>query len=197
MQFLVHAEDGDDSGDRLETLAEAHWAYMDRHTGVLVARGPTLTADGSAHTGSVHVVDASGVDEARRFAAEEPYRLAGLYGSVTITRLLNTLDGTMWDRPPAAVETSSALVLATWPAEPRASHGPGRGWTTLARIREQTSLVFGGLLVSDDASTSAGAVLAVDADLVEADRIAATVFADRGGTSVLTQRWRRGGRPER
>jgi uncharacterized protein len=52
---------------------------MDVHADALVARGPTLSADGTSHTGSVHVVEAATIDDARRFAFEEPYWLAGVY----------------------------------------------------------------------------------------------------------------------
>ncbi|PZS33175.1 MAG: hypothetical protein DLM59_06870 [Pseudonocardiales bacterium] len=52
----------------------------------LVARGPTLSPDGTAHTGSVHVLEAPTIDDARRFATREPYHLAGLHASVAVTR---------------------------------------------------------------------------------------------------------------
>ncbi len=115
MQFFVHGIDGDGVAGQLDELAEAHWTYMDRFAGQLVARGPTLSADGEEHTGSVHVLEAPDLEAARRFALDEPYARAGLYSSVSVTPWWNALGGTMWDRPPATRDLASTLVIARWP----------------------------------------------------------------------------------
>jgi uncharacterized protein YciI len=67
--FFVLGVDGDDVQERLEELSEAHWAYLDGFADALVARGPTLSADGELHTGSVHVVEVTDTAAAQRFAA--------------------------------------------------------------------------------------------------------------------------------
>ena len=36
---------------------EAHWSYMDGYADRMIARGPTLTDDGAAATGSLHIID--------------------------------------------------------------------------------------------------------------------------------------------
>jgi uncharacterized protein len=146
----------------------------------------------TAHTGSIHVIDAATIDDARRFAVQEPYWLAGVYASVTVTRFQNALRGSMWDRPPASASLASTLVLMTWPAEPATSAaGNGR---TLTRIAEEERLVFGGLLVSEDATRSVGLVAALDVDVAEADSIMATVGLPETATETVSHRWRRGGR---
>src|SRR5215471_9632886 len=86
MLFYVHGQDRPGAQAEMEALAEAHWAYMDRFAGRLILRGPTLSDDGTEHTGSVHVVDLADRAGAERFAAEEPFWLAGLYQQVTATR---------------------------------------------------------------------------------------------------------------
>jgi hypothetical protein len=111
VRYFVHGVDGENVGALLDGFAERHWAYMDAHSDRLVARGPTLSADGTSHTGSVHVVEAAAMEDARRFALEEPYWLAGVYASVTVTRIHPVREGTMWDRPPADAGSGSALVL--------------------------------------------------------------------------------------
>jgi uncharacterized protein YciI len=112
VQFFVYGIDEDGVDARLDELGEAHWAYMDRFAEQLVARGPTLSPDGTAHTGSIHILGASDLDAARRFASDEPFARAGLYSAVTVTPWHDALGGTMWDRPAAS---------------PQSAHGADRG----------------------------------------------------------------------
>jgi uncharacterized protein YciI len=79
MQYFVLGVDNAAAAERLELVAEAHWAYMDGYVDELVARGPTLSPDGEAHTGSVHVLAAGSAEEAHRFAFREPYSLAAAF----------------------------------------------------------------------------------------------------------------------
>lgn len=192
MQYVVHGVDNDGVSDHLEVLAEKHWAYMDRYAEQLMARGPMLSSDGTSHTGSVHVIETATIDEARQLAFQEPYWLEGLYASVTVTRMQSALDGSMWDRPPASTGRPSTLVLMSWPAEPCTP--AARSTRTLTMLAEQELLVFGGLLVSEDATQSVGLAAALDVDMVEAERVMATGGLPETATSTVRYRWRRGGR---
>src|SRR5215470_12427354 len=104
MPFYVYAQDRPGVGAELLDLAEEHWAYMDRFAGRLILRGPTLSDDGTEHTGSVHIVDLADRASAERFATEEPYWLAGLYRRVTATRTVVLLhrEPTEGSLPPGA-----------------------------------------------------------------------------------------------
>jgi uncharacterized protein len=66
---------------RLDNRA-AHLEYI-RTTGVVEMGGPFLDDQGQM-TGSLLVLDVASVDEARAWAASDPYALAGLFDSVTI-----------------------------------------------------------------------------------------------------------------
>ena len=157
-EFLVYCRDAAGVGERLMTLATAHWDYMDRFAGQLVARGPTLSPDGEEHTGSVHVVSVASAAEAHRFAEQEPYRRAGLYAEVAIARFENLLGRTMWDRPPASAPQLSTFLLARWPAVPLASDGLR---ALHGAVSSQPDLwAFLGLLVSDDGNRCLGAAAA-------------------------------------
>src|SRR5437762_9410858 len=110
MPFYVYAEDRPGAGPELLDLAEAHWSYLDLFADRLILRGPTLSDDGTEHTGSVHVLDLADRASAERFAAEEPYWLAGLYQEVTIVRAVVLLhrgpvDGPLTSRAPHALIT--------------------------------------------------------------------------------------------
>ena len=191
MRFLVHGIDATDAGDRLEALAPDHWAYMDGFADALVARGPTLTADGSTHTGSIHVIEAINLDSARRFAREEPFCRAGLYSSVEVTRMQSLLDSTMWDRPAAGDHVVSTLIVATWPSGPRPADDSARGRVITALAADER-LVFGGVLVTDDGRAAFGVVAGLDVDTETATRLVGPIV-DHG--EVRACRWRRGGRP--
>lgn len=51
---------------------------MDRYAESMIARGPTLTADLTAATGSVHIVDLPDVEAARTFVFDESLPGPGL-----------------------------------------------------------------------------------------------------------------------
>jgi uncharacterized protein len=195
MRYFVWGVDSDAAAEQLELLAEVHWTYMDEYADRLVARGPTLSPDGKAHTGSVHVLAADGAKEAHRFAFDEPYSLAGVYSSVTVTRFHSALTGTMWDRPLPPPGATSSLVMVTWQAQ---SFAPAAEFDArmLRRLAETDSLVFGGLLISDDAATSVGLAAAFDVGVEQASTIVAGIELPEPTTRTMTCRWQRGGRDQ-
>lgn len=195
MQFFVHGVDNAAVTEQLDLFGETHWAYMDGYVDSLVARGPTLSPDGSDHTGSVHVLDAPSTAEAQRFAFGEPYWLADVYASVTITRFHNALTGTMWDRPTPPRGSVSSLVVLPWQARPFA---PASDTDTelLRRLADTDTVVFGGLLVCDEAASSVGLAAAFDADVDEASAIVTRIIFPEPTTAIMTCRWQRGGRSE-
>ena len=192
MPFYVYAEDRPGSGTGLLDLAEAHWSYMDRFADRLILRGPTLSDDGTEHTGSVHVIDLADRASAERFAAEEPYWLAGLYQQVTIVRALVLLH-----RGPAGGPLTSgapnALITGRWPPEPRNASGTGR---QLAGVNPDSRVSFAAVLVDDDSSCTTGIVAIVSAIPGEALRIIQAFAGQLTGEPVAltAQRWQRGGR---
>lgn len=61
----------------------AHLAYIDA-TGVVEMAGPLLTPEGEMN-GSLVVLSVESLVEAQNWAAADPYALAGLFDTVTIT----------------------------------------------------------------------------------------------------------------
>jgi len=110
-EYLFYCRDRADTAATLARLTEAHWAFMDNYAGRLKARGPCLSDDGEAHTGSLHIVQLATPAEIDVFAYQEPFYAAGVYSDVTIRRWENLLGRTMWE-----YETSSDdpmfLILA-------------------------------------------------------------------------------------
>ena len=196
MQFFVYGSDAEGVGGQLDALGEAHWAYMDQFAQRLVARGPTLSPDGTAHTGSVHILEAADLTAARRFALEEPYSRAGLYSAVTVTPWSNALGGTMWDRPPASPETPSTMVIASWPRRPCAQDQRDAAWRALTHPAGREAFVFGGLLLGKGESETVGLAFALDRDLPDTERLVETLGCAQTSTSIMSHRWCRGGRPD-
>jgi uncharacterized protein len=193
--YLVYGRDAPGVVERLDALAEAHWSYMDRFADRLVARGPTLSPDGEAHTGSMHIVAVEDARAARRFAEDEPYRRAGVYADITISRYIDLLGGSMWDRPAAPGLEESTFLIAGWPAI-----SVERGTVRAARdaaLAASGSWVFLGLLTSDDASQCTGIAAGVDAGSRPAELALRRVMESLGQSRarVQTHRWQRGGRP--
>jgi uncharacterized protein YciI len=196
VQFFVYGIDDEEVDGQLDELSEAHWAYMDQFADQLVARGPTLSRDGTAHTGSIHILEAADLGAARRFAFEEPFARAGLYSAVTVTPWCNALGGTMWDRPPASPDTVSTIVIAGWPERVCEPDERNAFWRAVTKPIAGEAFVFGGLLLGEGDRDTVGLVFALDLGLPETERLVGTLDCVPASTSTVSQRWSRGGRPK-
>jgi uncharacterized protein len=81
---------------------DAHLAYLDAHADLIVLGGAMLAEDGETRVGSTLILNVSSLVEAKAFSLNEPFRKAGLYASVTITRMRRA----QWrpDRAPQSTE---------------------------------------------------------------------------------------------
>lgn len=159
VDFFVYSRDvpGTPLRDDRELL-EAHWAYMDAFAGSMIARGPTLTPDREAATGSLHVLGLPRVDAAREFVDREPNNQAGVYAEHSIWRFENLLGRTMWEFEGAAGE-SRFLVIAR-PDRDRSDCGGGWPIPTecLPPELRQRLILYGALSAPDDGEPVGAAV---------------------------------------
>ena len=87
MLYILYQEDGSE-GAAIRTATKAeHLAYLERHADILVLGGALLADDGVTRTGSVLIINVPSREDAERFSAYEPFRKAGLFKSVKITRM--------------------------------------------------------------------------------------------------------------
>jgi uncharacterized protein YciI len=199
VEYFVYCRDRPGAGELRSRLTEAHWTFMDRYEGSMIARGPTMTTDGTAATGSVHIVDLPDAEAAHVFAFDEPNYKAGVYASVLVRRWSNASGRTMWDFAGGVSGYRRFLVL-----------GHGRAATTALNdgLRDEQCrhleaggyrdrLIVCGPLLSDDGSAWAGTAAMVELpDQAAAEAMLADSPFTRAGLydTVEVHPWRFGGR---
>ena len=87
MLYIMVNEDRTDGQAIRDATREAHLAYLERNKNIVVLAGGTLAEDGRTRTGSVFIVNVTSREAAEKFSADEPFRKAGLFQSVKITRM--------------------------------------------------------------------------------------------------------------
>jgi len=87
MLYIMVNEDRTDGQAIRDATREAHLAYLERNKNIVVLAGGTLAEDGKTRTGSVFIVNVTSREAAEKFSAEEPFRKAGLFQTVKITRM--------------------------------------------------------------------------------------------------------------
>jgi uncharacterized protein YciI len=182
MEFFCYHRDRPGSVALRDELLEEHWSYMDRYAAQMIARGPTLAADGDTPTGSVHIVDLPDSAAARAFAFDEPGYQAGVYRDVLLRRWHNTLGRTMWDFPGGRTGGHRYLVL-----------GLGTGQAAdLAVPPGRDKLIAFGPLLSDNGTTWLGTAVLIRAPDPDT---AGGVLAPGRYAGIEVHNWQFGGRP--
>lgn len=87
MLYIIYQVDKPDARDIRERTRAAHLAYLDRHKEILVLGGALLADEGDGRLGSVLIINVPSRKAADAFSADEPFRKAGLFQSVSITRM--------------------------------------------------------------------------------------------------------------
>jgi uncharacterized protein YciI len=70
-----------------EAGLQAHLDYLRSQKGILVLSGATLSDDGKEFVGSLLIVNVGSRADAQRFVDADPFQKAGMFTSVTITRM--------------------------------------------------------------------------------------------------------------
>jgi uncharacterized protein YciI len=87
MLYIIYQEDRDDGAEIRAANKERHFAYLAEHEDILVLGGALLADDGIKRTGSCLILNVPGREQAEEFSRNEPFRQAGLFKSVKITRM--------------------------------------------------------------------------------------------------------------
>ncbi len=84
MQFAIVCLDKPDHGHLRAENRPAHIEYLNANLAHMLLAGPFLSEDGERPVGSLLIMEYDDLDQARAFAAGDPYAKAGLFESVTI-----------------------------------------------------------------------------------------------------------------
>lgn len=87
MLYILYQEDKDGAEAVRAEARERHLAYLEQHKDILVLGGALLADQGDQRLGSVLVINVPGRAEAEAFSRDEPFRRAGLFKTVKITRM--------------------------------------------------------------------------------------------------------------
>jgi uncharacterized protein YciI len=86
MFWIIYQEDRPGAEHIRDGTREAHLAYLDAHADI-VFLGGALLADDARRIGSCLIINVPDRESAERWSANEPFRKAGLFSSVKITRM--------------------------------------------------------------------------------------------------------------
>lgn len=85
MHFYIRCVDKPGHLDVRKANRDDHLAYIrNGFADRIVAAGPTLDPDMEGMNGSVFIIEFDTIEDAREFAANDPYAKAGLFESVVI-----------------------------------------------------------------------------------------------------------------
>ena len=87
MLYILYQEDKDEAEAIRAEARERHLAYLERHKDILVLGGALLADASDQRLGSVLIINVPGRAEAEAFSRDEPFRRAGLFKTVKITRM--------------------------------------------------------------------------------------------------------------
>jgi len=197
MDYFFYCRARPDMEALADERTEAHWAFMDQYAATMIARGPTLSDDGTEWTGSMHIVGLPDAAAALVFAFEEPYYRAGVFAEVFMRRWRNELGRTMWQFQDDPDRHQRFLIIG---------HGNPDASIQLDSLpsrqrffddhRSQT-IVCGSLLSDDGATWVGGTMLAEVPNHAAVETLAERDPFTQAGLyqSVEIHRWRFGGRP--
>ena len=87
MLYIIYQVDKPNGSEIRAAQREAHFKYLDEHEDILVLGGAMLADDGATRIGSVLIINVPDREAAERFSENEPFRKAGLFERVDITRM--------------------------------------------------------------------------------------------------------------
>lgn len=87
MLYIIYQLDKPGSEAIRDAARADHFKYLDKHADILVLGGALLAEDGVTRTGSVLIINVPSKADADQFSENEPFRKAGLFHTVQISRM--------------------------------------------------------------------------------------------------------------
>jgi len=99
--YLVICRDGPDSAEPRATHLKGHLDHVEKYWTRYVTAGPIREPGGEALVGSVFLVLADDLEEAKELMAGDPYITSGMYATITYNELSNSIGqyigGKIWE----------------------------------------------------------------------------------------------------
>jgi hypothetical protein len=92
MHYVIHCLDHADAVDRRLALYEAHKAYLVNAPVRILISGPLLADDEATMNGSCFLVEADSLAGVRAFNDADPFRIAGIWQTVSIRPFHKRMD---------------------------------------------------------------------------------------------------------
>ncbi|MBI3042340.1 MAG: YciI family protein [Betaproteobacteria bacterium] len=87
MLWAIFCVDKPNTAAIRDRVLQPHRDYLQSQKGILVLAGATQTDDGAQAIGSLFIVNVDSRAKARTFSDGDPFTQAGVFASVTITRM--------------------------------------------------------------------------------------------------------------
>lgn len=87
MLWAIYCVDGPDTAKARAENRPAHLEHLKTNGGIIVLSGATQSDDGETATGSLFIVNVDSRAKAKAFSDGDPFTKAGIFKSVTITRM--------------------------------------------------------------------------------------------------------------
>lgn len=84
MLYACICTDKPDSAELRQETREAHLEHLRGHAGSIISAGPLLDDDGKAPIGSLLIVEAASLADARAMMEADPYNKAGLFERIDV-----------------------------------------------------------------------------------------------------------------
>lgn len=92
MKYVIHAIDIGDGLSIRNANREKHVEYVKSQTIPLLLAGPLMSEEKSEPMGTVLIVEADSMEDAEKFAQNDPYYKAGLFEEIKITAINITVN---------------------------------------------------------------------------------------------------------
>jgi hypothetical protein len=87
MLYIIVQEDREDGAAIRAATRQAHFAYLDKHKDIMVLGGALLADASDQRLGSCLIINVPDRKAADQFSENEPFRKAGLFKSVKVSRM--------------------------------------------------------------------------------------------------------------
>lgn len=192
MLYFFYGRDRAGAFDTRKGLLKSHWAFMRPYIDAMIARGPTMSAEGNTVTGSMHIVDLPDAAAAQVFAHDDPLAKGGVFEKILVRRFENRSGRTMWQHRGDAGNPRFLCIAG-------AMNDPGPDLRAAQRryldhADRSGSVIVHGYLLDDDGVTWRGTVMLLEtADRAIAEAMIAADPLARCYDNTELLSWRFGG----